>query len=165
MKRVLRVLVKILLGFVILDIVVFIVLYLATAGKYEVAQTAAQDASIPSVTLDGVTFHAETFGETTNPVVIVVHGGPGVDYRYLLNLQALSDEYYVVFYDQRGTGLSPKVDPSEITLDSAIEDLDRIVEHYGNGNPVNLVGHSWGGILATAYVGRYPENLLWYKIP
>ena len=159
MKRVLRVLGKILLGFVILDIVVFIVLYLATAGKYEVAQTAAQDASIPSVTLDGVTFHAETFGETTNPVVIVVHGGPGADYRYLLNLQKLSDEYYVVFYDQRGSGLSPRVDPSELTLDSSIEDLDRIVEHYGNGEPANLVGHSWGGVLVTAYTGRYPQKV------
>ncbi len=159
MKRVLRVLGKILLGFVILGIVVFIVLYLATAGTYEVAETAVQDASIPSVTLDGVTFHAETFGETTNPVAIVVHGGPGADYRYLLNLQALSDEYYVVFYDQRGSGLSPRVDSSEITLDSAIEDLDRIVEHYGNGEPVNLVGHSWGGVLVTAYTGRYPEKV------
>src|SRR3990172_8974405 len=159
MKRVLRVLGKILLGFVILGIVVFIVLYLATAGTYEVAETVEQDASIPSITLDGVTFHAETFGETTNPVVIVVHGGPGLDYRYLLNLQALSDEYYVVFYDQRGSGLSPRVDPSELTIDSSIEDLDRIVEHYGKGKPVNLVGHSWGGTLVTAYVGRYPEKV------
>ncbi len=159
MKRVLRVLGKILLGLVILGIVVFIVLYLATAGTYEVAETVEQDASIPSITLDGVTFHAETFGETTNPVVIVVHGGPGLDYRYLLNLQALSDEYYVVFYDQRGSGLSPRVDPSEITLDSSIEDLNRIVEHFGQGRPVNLVGHSWGAMLVTAYTGRYPEKV------
>jgi len=159
MKRVLKVLGKILLGFVILDILVFVLLYLATAGTYEVAQTAAQDASIPSVTLDGVTFHAETFGDPASPAVIVVHGGPGGDYRYLLSLQELSDEYNVVFYDQRGSGLSPRVDPSELTLDSSIEDLDRIVEHYGNGEAVNLVGHSWGGTLVTAYVGRYPEKV------
>lgn len=159
MKRVLKVLPKLLVGSVILGIVVFIGLYLATAGTYEVALTVQQDASLPQVTLDGVTFHAETIGAATNPVVIVVHGGPGADYRYLLNLQELSDEYYVVFYDQRGSGLSPRVDPSELTLDSSIEDLDRIVEHYGNGEAVNLVGHSWGGTLVTAYVGRYPEKV------
>ena len=159
MKRILRVLGKILLAFVILDIVVFIVLYMAMAGTYEVALTAAQDTSIPSITLDGVTFHAETFGDSASPAVIIVHGGPGADYRYLLNLQKLSDEYYVVFYDQRGSGLSPRVGPSEITLDSSIEDLDRIVEHYGNGETVNLVGHSWGGVLVTAYVGRYPDKV------
>lgn len=159
MKRILRILGKLLLGFVILGIVVFIVLYLATAGTYEVTETIEQDASIPHVTLDGATFHAEAFGEASTPVVIVVHGGPGGDYRYLLNLQELSDEYYVVFYDQRGSGLSPRVDPSELTIDSSIEDLDRIVEHYGKGEPVNLVGHSWGGVLVTAYVGRYPEKV------
>ena len=107
MKRVLKILGKILLGFVILGIVAFIVLYLATIGAYEVAQTAAQDASIPSVTLDGVTFHAETFGEASNPVVIVLHGGPGLDYRYLLNLQELSDEYYVVFYTSAAAASRP----------------------------------------------------------
>jgi len=159
MKRVLKILGKFLLGFVILDIVVFVVLYLATIGTYEVAQTVAQDASLPSITLEGVTFHAETFGEASNPVVIVVHGGPGGDYRYLLNLQELSDEFYVVFYDQRGSGLSPRVDPSEITLDSSIEDLNRIVEHFGQGRPVNLVGHSWGAMLVTAYTGRYPDKV------
>jgi len=159
MKRALKVLIKILLGFVILGIVIFAILYLITAGTYEVAQTAAQDASIPSVTLDGITFHAETFGDPASPPVIVVHGGPGADYRYLLNLQELSDEFYVVFYDQRGSGLSPRVDPSELTLDSSIEDLNRIVEHYGNGEPVNLVGHSWGGTLVTAYVARHPRKV------
>src|SRR3990172_6371204 len=159
MKRVLRVLGKILLGFVILGIVVFIVLYLATAGTYEVAETVEQDASIPSVTLDGVTFHAETFGDAARPAVIVVHGGPGLDYRYLLNLQELSDEYYVVFYDQRGSGLSPRVEASQPSLETSIQDLDRIVEHCGKGGTVSLVGHSWGGVLATAYVGRFPQKV------
>jgi len=159
LKRALRILVKVLLGFVILSIVVFIALYFATGGTYEVPPTAAQDASIPSITLDGITFHAETFGETTSPVVIVVHGGPGMDYRYLLNLQELSDEYYVVFYDQRGSGLSPRVEASELSLETSIQDLDRIVEHYGNGGTVSLVGHSWGGVLATAYVGRFPQKV------
>jgi len=159
MKRVLRVLGRVLIGLVVLASAAFVVLYLATSGTYEVAQTAAQDASIPSVTLDGITFHAEAFGDPASPVVIVVHGGPGADYRYLLNLQELSDEYYVVFYDQRGTGLSPRVERSELTLDSSIDDLDRIVEHYGDGQPVNLVGHSWGGTLVTAYVARYPNKV------
>jgi proline iminopeptidase len=128
-------------------------------GVEPVAQTVEHDPSIPHVTIDGVTFHAEAFGDPANEVVIVVHGGPGGDYRALLDLQALSDEYYVVFYDQRGTGLSPRVDAAELTLESAIEDLDRIVQHYGGGEPVSIVGHSWGAMLASAYIGRYPEKV------
>src|SRR6185503_2313758 len=99
-----------------------------------------QDSSIPHITIDGVTFHAETFGDPANPVVIVLHGGPGSDYRSLLPLQALSDQYFVVFFDQRGTGLSPRVNPEEITIASAIADLDSIVAYYGKGRKVNLVG-------------------------
>ena len=35
--------------------------------------------------LNGVTFYAEAFGDPASPAAIVVHGGPGGDYRYLLN--------------------------------------------------------------------------------
>lgn len=159
MATTLKVMERILLGIVSLAIVGFVLLYSATAGTYQVPQTVKEDASLPHVALEGVTLHAETFGEETNPVLIVVHGGPGADYRYLLNLQQLSDDYYVVFYDQRGTGLSPRVDPSEITLASSVEDLDRIVDLFGHGEPVNLLGHSWGGTLVTAYVGRNPDKV------
>jgi proline iminopeptidase len=158
-KKALTLLAKILGGLVALVVVVSAALFVITSGPPPVPATVADDPSIPHVTLDGVTFHAEAFGDPANPVVVVVHGGPGADYRQLLNLQELSDDYYVVFYDQRGTGLSPRVDPAELTVASSVEDLDRIVTHYGNGDPVNIVGHSWGGMLATAYAGRYPDRV------
>lgn len=132
-------------------------LFLATAGDHSVPATVATDPTLPHVTIDGVTFHAETFGDPQNPTVVVVHGGPGGDYGYLLNLHQLEDEYHVVFYDQRGAGLSPRVDASELSLASSIEDLHRIVTHYGQGEPVHLVGHSWGAMLAAGYLGQYPE--------
>lgn len=91
--------------------------------------------------------------------MIVLHGGPGSDYRSLLPLQTLSDQYFVVFFDQRGTGLSPRVNSEEITIGSAIADLDSIVDYYGKGRKINLVGHSWGAMLASAYLGQYPEKV------
>ena len=147
------------LGIVVGLVALFILAYVLTIGDYAVPETVAQDPSIPHVTIDGVTYHAETFGDPANPVVIVIHGGPGGDYRSTLYLQALSDQYYVVFYDQRGAGLSPRVNPEEITLASAIADLDSIVDHYGDGEKVNLVGHSWGAMLASAYLGQHPEKV------
>lgn len=133
--------------------------YVLTIGEYTVPATVAQDPSLPHVTINGVTYHAETFGDSSNPVVITLHGGPGGDYRSLLSLQKLSDEFFVVFFDQRGSGLSPRVDPQGITLQSAVADLDSIVDYYGNGKPVNLVGHSWGAMLASAYLGKHPEKV------
>jgi proline iminopeptidase len=134
-------------------------LFLGSRGDYSVPRTVAQDPSLPKIELDGVVFHAETFGPEGRPVVLVLHGGPGNDYRYLLSLQALSDQYRVVFYDQRGTGLSPRVDPSELTLENMLADVDRMVQRFGKGRPVHIVGHSWGAMLAAAYLGRHPERV------
>ena len=150
---------KILLGLILLLILGYLILYFANSGDYQVAKTVEQDPSIPHIELEGATFHSETFGSDSNRVVIVLHGGPGNDYRYLLDLKALSDKYFVVFYDQRGTGLSPRVPGAELTVDNMLEDLHNFVENYGKGEQVNIIGHSWGGMLATAYVAKYPETI------
>jgi len=155
----LKMLGKLVLGLLGLLLALFALGYILTFGDHTVPATVEQDPSLPSLTINGYTYHGETFGDPENTVVITLHGGPGSDYRSILNLQQLADEYYVVFFDQRGAGLSPRVNPEEITLESAIADLDAIVEYYGKGQKVNLVGHSWGAMLASAYLGQYPEKV------
>jgi proline iminopeptidase len=157
--KIIKALGKIILGLIALLVVLFGLGYILTSGDHTVAATVDQDPSLPSITIDGYSYHGETFGDPANPVVIALHGGPGGDYHSILSLQELADEYYVVFYDQRGAGLSPRVEPEEITLESTIADLDAIVEYYGKGQKVNLVGHSWGGMLASAYLGQYPQKV------
>jgi len=157
--KLLKTLGKIIMGIAGALVLLFALFYVFTLGEYSVPETVAQDPSLPNITIDGVTYHAETFGDPANPVIITIHGGPGGDYRSILSLQALSDQYFVVFFDQRGAGLSPRVNPEEITLTSAIADLDSIVDYYGDGQKVNLVGHSWGAMLASAYLGQHPEKV------
>lgn len=128
-------------------------------SSVELPLTAAHDAQVPSITLRGYRFHAQTFGDPGKQPLIVVHGGPGADFRYLLGLQALADDYYVVFYDQRGTGLSPRLPAQDISVDAYVDDLDAFVTHVGRGRPVHLLGHSWGAMLASAYTGRHPEKV------
>lgn len=153
------------IGFAFVTVIAILIvavggLLIATRGEYTVPDTVATDPSLPHINLDGVAFHAEAFGDPANPVIVVVHGGPGGDYGYLLNLHQLEDDYFVVFYDQRGAGLSPRVPAEELTLQSSIEDLNRIVDHYAQGQPVRLIGHSWGAMLAAGYVGQYPGRVL-----
>jgi proline iminopeptidase len=132
--------------------------WLFTTG-FAVPQTVDRDPSLPRVELNGYPFHAETFGRSDRPVIIVLHGGPGADYRYLHALKALADEHLVVFYDQRGTGLSPRVPAEQITVQVFLDDLDAFVSAYGKGRPVSLVGHSWGAMLASAYAGAHPNKV------
>jgi proline iminopeptidase len=91
--------------------------------------------------------------------VIVLHGGPGADYQSLLVLQSLSDEYYAVFYDQRGAGLSERVPAEQLNIEGYLKELDAIVDIYGQGEPVYIIGHSWGAMLLSAYLGYAPEKV------
>ena len=144
---------------IVLLLIIFIIFYISTMGNYEVAKTVEQDPSIPHIKIEDAIFHAETFGNDTNEVVIVLHGGPGNDYRYLLSLKALADDYFVVFYDQRGTGLSPRVDVKEHTIENMINDLNNIIDYYAQGRKVHIIGHSWGAMLASGYIGEYPSKV------
>lgn len=133
--------------------------YLAYSGQYAVPATTTDDPALPSRNVGGYRYHLEVFGLPTRPVVVVVHGGPGGDYRYLLPLRALSDEYQVVFYDQRGSGLSPRVGDGQLSLDQSVEDLRAIVGSVSPHAPVRLVGHAWGAMLSAAYLDRHPDQV------
>lgn len=63
-------------------------------------QTVNENDELPSVTLNGYKFHAETMGDEDKPVIIALHGGPGGDYRNLLPIAPLAKDYRLVFYDQ-----------------------------------------------------------------
>jgi proline iminopeptidase len=137
----------------------FVGSYLAYSGQYVVPATTTDDPALPSRNVGGYRFHLEVFGLPTRPVVVVVHGGPGGDYRSLLPLRPLSDEYQVVFYDQRGSGLSPRVPDDQLSLDRYVEDLDAVIRSVSPHAPVRLVGHSWGAMLAAAYLDRHPDQV------
>ena len=121
--------------------------------------TVDQNADLPSLTLNDYKFHAETMGGEDKPVIIALHGGPGGDYRNLLPIAPLADEYQLVFYDQRMSGLSSRQFEGEITLQSYFDDLDAFVEHFGQGRKVILLGHSWGAMMASGYVGMHPQKI------
>lgn len=125
----------------------------------EFSPTVDQNSELPSLMLNDYNFHAETMGEEDKPVLIALHGGPGGDYRNLLPIAPLADDYRIVFYDQRMTGLSSRKFAGEITLQSYFDDLDAFVEHFSPGRKVILLGHSWGAMMASGYVGMHPEKV------
>jgi proline iminopeptidase len=134
-------------------------LFFTTSGQYTVVATVVDDASLPQIEINSVRLHAETYGDPSNPVIIVLHGGPGGDYRSQLGAKSLADTNFVVFYDQRGAGLSERVPAEELTLPKYLAELDAVIDRYSPDRPVTLLGHSWGAMLATAYLGEAPEKV------
>ena len=68
------------------------------------------------------------YGPPGAPRLLVLHGGPGAHHDYLLpQLLELSDDYELVFYDQRGGGQSRTDDREPITWQTHVADLDRVI--------------------------------------
>jgi proline iminopeptidase len=91
------------------------------------------------------------YGPADAPPLLVLHGGPGADHRYLLpQLLELASDHELVLYDQRGGGRSKTDDREPITWRTHVTDLDQVAEEL-RVEPLDLIGYSWGGLLAMLY--------------
>lgn len=127
-----------------------------------VPKTVVEDPSLPSIAVNGTVLHAEAHGPPDSAMVIFLHGGPGSDYRNAINVKQLAENgYRVVFYDQRGTGLSKRHEQKSYSIQLYLDDLTAVVQHYRRSptQKVFLFGHSWGAMLAAAYINSYPDKI------
>ena len=126
-----------------------------------VPATVDGDPSLPRLELRDSVFHLRTFGDPTDPVVIFLHGGPGSSMFGLLPYaeHGLADDHFLVFWDQRGAGLSRRHAPSEIGWDGYLADLEALIEHFAADDAVTLFAYSFGGTYAAAYFDAHPEDV------
>ena len=104
-----------------------------------------------------------------NPILIVLHGGPGFSDTTFLRYHTpqLEQGFTVVYWDQRGTGRSyhPDIPRTSMTVAQFIADLDELVELVRKRfakRQVALLGHSWGTALGVLYAQRFPEKVAVY---
>ncbi len=92
--------------------------------------------------------------------LVILHGGPDFNHNYLLpDLDRLSCAFRLIYYDQRGRGKSsPGVAPEAVTIESEVDDLDRLRQFFGL-DAIAVLGHSWGGLLALEYATRHPDQV------
>ncbi len=100
------------------------------------------------------------------PVVLFVHGGPGMPAMYLAHdfQRELEKEFVVVHWDQRASGKSFKhgADQAQLSTSLLLSDMDVVVNHLRDSLGVRrvwLVGHSHGSYLAALYARRHPEKV------
>lgn len=138
----------------------FVALFVATRGDYPVAALVTDDDTLPSQEIAGVRLHMRIDeGPPDARTIVVLHGGAGGDFRSLLALRALADTHRVVFYDQRGAGLSERVPAEQLTLDGYLAELNEVIALTSPHSPVVLISHSWGAMLAVAYLGEHPNRV------
>ncbi|WP_266204958.1 proline iminopeptidase-family hydrolase [Pontibacter kalidii] len=100
-----------------------------------------------------------------NPTIklLLLHGGPGGTHEafecFDSYLPKAGIEYY--YYDQLGSHYSDKPDDTSLwNIDRFVEEVEQVRQalQLGKSN-FYLLGHSWGGILATEYALRYQQHL------
>ena len=75
-------------------------------------------------------------------------------------LQPLVSKFSSTFcYDRAGLGWSQPL-RSRPTLDQMLDDLHGVVMWAAGGEPVVLVGHSFGALLSLAYAQRFPKHVV-----
>ncbi|HYK74561.1 MAG TPA: alpha/beta hydrolase [Pseudoneobacillus sp.] len=91
--------------------------------------------------------------------IVFLHGGPGGEHRYFLpHLEGLADTFELIFYDQRGCGQSQEDTNQKYSFDEEVETLEDLRKSMGL-EKLNLVGESWGSMLALLYASRYPQHV------
>ncbi|ESZ96266.1 hypothetical protein SBOR_3321 [Sclerotinia borealis F-4128] len=101
----------------------------------------------------------KVFGDltTSKTPLIVLHGGPGACHEYLLPLTDLVSSIPVIFYDQIGNGQSTHLpekagDEAFWSVELFLNELDNLISHLGlKTRPIDVLGHSWGGMLAAVW--------------
>jgi proline iminopeptidase len=106
---------------------------------------------------DSIELYYKLIGSGADTIVFL-HGGPGLPSYYLMaDLKPLAFNHTLLFYDQRGCGKStPIKDTLLLDASNYVSDLEAIRQHFGISK-MNIVGHSWGGLLAGLYASSYPE--------
>jgi len=114
------------------------------------------------------------FKEGEGKPVLIIHGGPGIPYATPWSgLNKLTDGYEFYYYDQRGSGDSTRpitkfesdnyyenalLAEETLGITAQLTDIERIRQILGE-EKLTIIGHSYGGFLATLYAAEFPDNV------
>lgn len=106
------------------------------------------------------TIYSKTYGQSENPAIIFIHGGPRGNATLFEGTTAekLAEKgFYVIVYDRRGEGRSIDT-TATFTYQEAIQDLNELYQNY-NIKKANIIAHSFGGLVGTLFTEQKPEKV------
>ena len=95
------------------------------------------------------------WGDQEKPAVLLIHGMFAHSHWWDFIAPLLLDDYQVLAMDLTGMGDSDY--RHQYTGDIFAEEVKAVVEHANLQVPLSLVGHSFGGFVATHTVNVYPD--------
>ncbi|MDW3218735.1 MAG: alpha/beta hydrolase [Acidimicrobiales bacterium] len=110
------------------------------------------------VDVDGPEYEVVGDRMQRRPTVVLLHGGPGMDHSpFKSELRMLTDMAQCVYIDHRANGRSDDGPPERRNLDQWGDDVRTVCDVLGIEKPI-VLGQSFGGMVAMAYMTRHPDH-------
>lgn len=100
----------------------------------------------------------------TNPIVIFLHGGPGSLIPFSEGCRGmfpeLTEQVTMVYWDQLGCGINNHIIDDTFSIDNFVHMTIDLLKHLKQDfpdNTINILGHSWGSILAAKIAATEPK--------
>jgi pimeloyl-ACP methyl ester carboxylesterase len=102
--------------------------------------------------------------DATNPVLLFIHGGPGMPEYWLTQRYptGLEEYFTVVWWEQRGAGLSYSADihPETMTAEQFVDDAIEVTNYLRkrfDKEKIYMMAHSWGSYIGIQAASREPD--------
>jgi epoxide hydrolase 4 len=103
----------------------------------------------------GIRLHYAEAG--SGKLLLFLHGFPEFWYEWKRQIEEFSRDFHVVAPDLRGYNLSSKPpDVAQYKIDLLLEDVRGLIRQLGHDKCI-LAGHDWGGFIAWAFAGLFPQ--------
>jgi pimeloyl-ACP methyl ester carboxylesterase len=128
------------------------------AGKGKCESNAVKETALrhQRIAADGIQLHVVAAGK--GPPVILLHGFPENWHSWRKQIPVLvAAGFSVLAPDLRGYNLSDRpAAQSAYRLEHLVRDVAALVRATGHPRS-HIIGHDWGGVIAWAFAGQYPE--------
>ncbi|MBM3942134.1 MAG: alpha/beta hydrolase [SAR202 cluster bacterium] len=108
--------------------------------------------------VNGMKFHYLEWGNSSSPIILMLHGGSQQAHSWDFISLPLSEHYHVLALDQRGHGDSDWASDGDYTIEAHQRDIDGFVQGMKLRN-FHLIGHSMGGRNSYVWASRHPKTL------
>ena len=110
--------------------------------------------------------HQVHFVEAGDPsserLIVLLHGLGASAFSYKDNLEILGEVGHVIAYDRAAFGFTERPTDWETNpygTPGQLQVLDELIELFGQGKDVFVVGHSAGGSIAASYAAKHQDKL------
>ncbi len=108
------------------------------------------------IEVNGAKVYFECYGDKSNAPLLLIHGNGGSIKSMLHQIEYFKDDYYIITVDSRTFGKSSGMD--SLNYNIMASDYMGIINKLVL-EPVNVLGHSDGGIIGLLLAINYPEHI------